>query len=74
MKNDILKLFRAYERETEFDGQAINETMYNALAEEIVKLFDLQNDSNSVCDCMPDPKCRVENNKVICNGCNKERK
>ena len=27
-----------------------------------------------VCDCMPDPKCRVENNKVICNGCNKERK
>jgi len=41
MKNDILKLFRAYERETEFDGQAINEKMYNALAEEIVKLFEM---------------------------------
>jgi hypothetical protein len=27
-----------------------------------------------VCDCMPDPKCRVKNGKVICNGCNKERK
>lgn len=27
-----------------------------------------------VCECMPDPLCRVENNKVICNGCNRERK
>ena len=27
-----------------------------------------------VCECMPDPKCMVKNGKVICNGCNKERK
>ena len=27
-----------------------------------------------VCECMPDPKCRVKNGKIICYGCNKERK
>ncbi|MFA5768592.1 MAG: hypothetical protein WC871_03535 [Bacteroidales bacterium] len=27
-----------------------------------------------VCERMPDPKCRIKNGKVICNGCNKERK
>lgn len=43
MKNNILELFRACERETEFDGQAINEKMYDALADGIIKLFAIQN-------------------------------
>src|SRR5665648_10665 len=41
MKNDILELFKAYERETEFEGQAIPESMYDALANDIVKLFQI---------------------------------
>lgn len=38
-KEQILELLKAYENETEFDGQAINERKYNALATDIVKLF-----------------------------------
>jgi len=39
MKNSILELFKAYERETEWDGNAIPESMCKALANDIVKLF-----------------------------------
>jgi hypothetical protein len=38
-----------------------------------IHLFDRWK-TKQVCDCMPDPTCRVENNKILCNGCNKERK
>lgn len=30
--------------------------------------------SEQYCECMPDPTCRIKNGKVICNGCNQERK
>lgn len=43
MKNEILELFKAYEMETEWDGNAIPESMYNALANAIVKLYSKTN-------------------------------
>jgi len=39
MKNQILELFKAYERETEWEGSAIPESMYSALANDIMKLY-----------------------------------
>jgi len=39
MKNEILELFKAYETETEWDGNAIPESMYNALADDIIRLY-----------------------------------
>ena len=39
MKNQILEIFKAYERETEWDGNAIPESMYDALANDITKLY-----------------------------------
>lgn len=53
----------------------INEITLQEATKRILLLLDVVGQSEQlVCDCMPDPKCRVENKKVICNGCNKERK
>lgn len=40
MKNQILEIFKAYERETEWEGNAIPESMYDAMADDIMKLYD----------------------------------
>lgn len=39
IKNKIIKLFKKYENETEWDGVTINENNYNKLADELVRLF-----------------------------------
>jgi len=66
MKNKILELFSAYERETEFDGQSINEKMYSALADDLVKLFSISDvDANSL------EKIKIMNEEKVIEGLEK---
>jgi hypothetical protein len=53
-------------------GAAIDETILELVKK--IRIGDVRESEQLVCDCMPDPTCRVEKNKVFCNGCNKERK
>lgn len=66
IKNFILELFMAYEIETEFDGQAINERNYNALANDIIKLFNIPDVSVNVvavCNLMD---CKCDYQEIVC--------
>jgi len=49
--------------------------MLDRIETEALRIHDVVGQSEQlVCECMPDPKCRVKNGKIICYGCNKERK
>ena len=68
-----------FEALTSFDGtKYYNEEKVISIALQVVKNCSIPvvvgRSEQLVCDCMPDPTCRVEDNKVLCNGCNKERK
>ena len=72
-KEQILELIKAYENETEFEGQAINEQKYNALATDLVKLFAISVVSSSSIPKPPKPPlCRVLRTGVghFCKNCN----
>ena len=74
---EIAEMHYASEPTNEFDKQ-YRENRINALErllnEQLRKHDVVGRSEQFYCDCMPDPLCRVEKGKVICNGCDKERK
>ena len=84
MKTVEQLIFEKRFKDAEFDPNDYNDwakeneyeayTLCLAVAKQLQQHLVMGQSEQLVCDCMPDPKCRVENNKVICNGCNKERK
>lgn len=63
--NDVNYKIRLLEREVPNLQELVKKLTIHDVAGQSEQLF---------CECMPDPTCRIKNGKVICNGCNKERK
>jgi hypothetical protein len=72
------KVKSTYPSGTSKHTNALLEEDFDSFIDDVVKICTIPavvgQREQLVCDCMPDPTCRVEKNKVLCNGCNKERK